>query len=137
METSHTTRVSKVYAPIVSEKPFDNWEKPLMQTRLPELSRRLAHHFPDALSFIVPFYNELIVAGFEIDERRIKLVLRRNGKRIATDYGDSAVRFRFSGEDESIATVDLAVLRSGIGRVGRVSDYLAVDSHLDTLTAEL
>jgi hypothetical protein len=45
-----------------------------MTNRLPKLSYRLAHHFPEALPFIVPFYNKLTEAGFEIDGRHIKPV---------------------------------------------------------------
>src|SRR6266581_3298109 len=86
-------------------------------SRLPELSYRLAHHFPDALPFIVPFYNMLTRAGFEIDEAHIKPVIRRNGFRIVTDYGNSSVTFRLYGEEQPISTIDLARLRRRIERV--------------------
>jgi len=108
-----------------------------MTTRLPELSYRLAHHFPDALPFIIPFYNKLADAGFDIDERKIKPVIRRNGRRIVVDYGDSSVTFKLYGEEEPITTVDLARLRKRIEGVKRVSDYAAVDARITQLVTEL
>jgi hypothetical protein len=108
-----------------------------MPNRLPDLSYRLAHHFPDALPFIVPFYNKLSRAGFEIDEHHIKPVIRRNGQRIVTDYNDSSVTFRLYGEDHPITTVDLARLRKRIEGVKKVSDYAAVDARIEQLVAEL
>lgn len=108
-----------------------------MPNRLPELSYRLAHHFPDALPFIVPFYNKLTRAGFDIDERKIKPVIRRNGHRIVADYGNSPVTFKLYGEEASITTVDLARLRKRIESVKRVADYAAVDAQITQLVAEL
>jgi hypothetical protein len=107
--------------------------------RLPELSYRLAHHFPDALPFIVPFYNKLEKAGFEIDERKLKPVLRRNGKRIITDYstGGSVVVFRLYGQKNKITSVDLKKLKAEISKVQQVSDYGAIDGKLDALVDQL
>jgi hypothetical protein len=104
-----------------------------MPTRLPELSYRLAHHFPDALPFIIPFYNKLTAAGFEIDEKHIKPVLRRKGRRIVTDHGESSVTFHLFGEKSSIATVDLRQLLKKIQSVKKVADYRAVDNQIAQL----
>jgi hypothetical protein len=106
-------------------------------SRLPELSYRLAHHFPDALPFIVPFYNKLTRAGFEIDESHIKPVIRRNGQRIVTRHGGSSVTFNLYGHEQPITTVDLARLVKRIENVKRVADYAAVDARIDELVAEL
>jgi hypothetical protein len=108
-----------------------------MTNRLPELSYRLAHHFPEALPFIVPFYNKLTEAGFEIDEHHIKPVIRRNGYRIVSDYDDSSVTFRLYRAEQPIATIDLAQLRKRIEGVKKVRDYAAVDARIDRLVDQL
>ncbi len=108
-----------------------------MPSRLPELSYRLAHHFPDALPFIVPFYNKLQRAGFEIDERHLKPVIRRNGQRIVAEYAGSTVTFRPYGQRQAISHVNLARLRRQIEGVKRVRDYAVVDAQLDQLVANL
>ncbi|HKW61906.1 MAG TPA: hypothetical protein VJN89_05120 [Candidatus Acidoferrum sp.] len=108
-----------------------------MSNRLPELSYRLAHHFPDALPFIVPFYNKLQRAGFEIDEHHLKPVIRRNGYRVISDYAGSTVTFRLYGERRPITSVDLSRLRKRIEGVKRVRDYAGVDAQVEQLVAQL
>jgi hypothetical protein len=108
-----------------------------MSNRLPELSYRLAHHLPDALPFIVPFYNKLTQAGFEIDEHHIRPVIRRNGYRIVTDHTNSSVTFRHFREQEPIATVDLARLCKRIEGVKKVRDYAAVDAQIARIVDQL
>jgi len=108
-----------------------------MSNRLPELSYRLAHHFPDALPFIVPFYHKLQGAGFQIDEHHIKPVLRRNGHRVISDHDGSTVTFRLYGAEEPITSVNLARLRKRIERVKKVRDYASVDAQVDQLVAHL
>ena len=107
--------------------------------RLPELSYRLAHHFPSALPFFVPFYAKVTQAGFSIDKKRIKPVLRRNGKRIITDYSKdgSTVTFRFWGTHGTIASIDLNKLKDRIDRIKRVGDYAKVDDVLERLVVDL
>jgi hypothetical protein len=116
---------------------LSNEQEVAMSNRLPELSYRLAHHFPDALPFIVPFYNKLSRAGFEIDEHHLKPVIRRNGYRIISDYHNTSVTFRLYGEQQPITTVDLAQLRTRVESVKRVRDYAAVDAHIDRLVGQL
>ena len=108
-----------------------------MSNRLPELSYRLAHHFPDALPFIIPFYNKLTDAGFQIDEHHIRPVIRRNGYRIVAKNGHSSVTFSLYGSQNPITTVDLARLRRRIDGVKRVRDYDAVDTQIDRLVGQL
>lgn len=109
--------------------------------RLPELSYRLAHHFPEGLPFIVPFYNKLTNAGFDIDERKLKPVLRRNGFRIVTDYSrdrnGASVTFRLYRQTEPITTLDLSELLGRIRHVRSVRDYAAVDRLVDDVVHRL
>jgi hypothetical protein len=111
-----------------------------MPGRLPELSYRLAHHFPAALPFIIPFYNKLAAAGFDIDERKIKPVIRRNGRRIVTDYEtapQASVLFRFYGEQRPITAVNFTHLLTRIQEVRSVRDYAEVDNRIDDLVRQL
>ncbi len=84
-----------------------------------------------------PFYNKLTEAGFKIDERHIRPVIRRNGYRIVTEHGNASVTFRLYGSEKPITVVDLARLRKRIEGVKKVKDYAAVDAQIDQLVALL
>lgn len=113
-----------------------------MSVRLPELSYRLAHHLPEALPFIIPFYHKLRDSGFDIDERKIKPVLRRNGFRIVVNYernnqGVIVVFYLYGKKEQPIITVNLNELLQGFHRIHSVRDYADIDRRIDQVVTAL
>jgi len=108
-----------------------------MHNRLPESSLRLGHHMPAALPFVAPFFAKLSKAGFDIDDHRIKPVIRRNGRRIVADYDRLSVRFRMHGQSTTVASIDLDRLQKTLRAAKKIADYAAVDSQISKLVRQL
>ncbi len=104
-----------------------------------QLSLRLGHHFPEALPYLLPFYQKAEAAGFQIDKNKIKPVLSRNGKRIVVDYSkaDSSVSFRLYRQPYPFVTMNLSILNHQLKRVRRPSGYHRIDKEINNLVREL